>query len=111
MHRVAAQQGGALDDGAGQKDWVHIGDGCDGSSASYLVGDLIEACACSLGLELVGYCPSGALGCVAEMFLLSDRVDFEDYAVGGYGEVFALCVPVVDEGEDIIDGLALLHAL
>ena len=62
-----------------------------------------------LCFELVGDGPFRRLGCKAQSLLLRVTIDFQHDTINGEGQFVAFHVPIVDELEDFVDGLAKCH--
>ena len=105
-HLVGVVQGGALDDGTGQKDRLEVGDRSDGARTADLIVDGKHAGERLLGLELVRHGPARGLGREAQAALESGLIDLDDYAVGGIGQRLAGGVPFIDISLNLIDAVA-----
>ena len=111
LDEVLVVQRGALHRGASQLHGFHVGNGGNGSRASYLIGHFIQPRTGPFGLELIGDGPSRRLGRESQVPLLALGVHLQHDAVGGHRQVLALLVPVVDEIVNLLQGLHLLHPL
>ena len=111
LYKILVVQCGALYCGTSQLHRIHIGHRGDGSSTTNLIGYLVQAGANPLSLKLIGDGPSWTLGCKAQSTLLSQRIYFQHNAICSYRQLFALCVPVVDEVVNLLQRLYLLHTL
>ena len=109
IHEVGIVERSALDHGARELYGLEVGHGGHRACAPHLVGHLTQTGECLLGLELIGDCPAGHLGGIAERALLCQGVDLDDDAVGGYGKVLTLGIPVVDILEHLVERGALAH--
>ena len=107
---VLVVQRGATHRGTGQLHRLHVGHGGHSARPPHLVGHFQQASARSLGLELIGNGPTGALGRESERALLSQTVHFQHDAVGSHRQVLALRVPVGYEVENFLNRLHLAHA-
>ena len=90
---------------------LHIGHRGDSSCAAYLISHLVQPCAGTLSLELIGDGPTRTLGRASQRTLLAKGVYFQHNAVGSHRQVFPLRVPIVDEVHDFLQGTHLAHAL
>ena len=101
-HLVLVVEGGPPDDGPAELHRLEVRHGGHRTGPSDLVVYAQQARAGLLRLELVCDRPARELGCVSELPLAFELVYLYDYAVGGVGKVFALRVPVVDIGLDLV---------
>ena len=109
VHKVGIVQCGTLDHGARKLYGFEVGHGCHRTCASHLIGHFAEACERLFGLKLIRNGPSGYLGGIAQCALLCQGIDLDDDAVGGYGQILALGIPVADILEHLVEGGALAH--
>ena len=111
VHEIFVVQGGPLDNRAREQHRVEVGHRGDGARAPYLERHRVEPRERLLGLELVGDGPTGRLGRVAQVFLLPQRVDLEDHAVGSHRQMLALGVPIGDILLHLVDRVENAHGI
>ena len=94
-HLVFVVQSCAFDCGSGEQHRVQIRHGSHRSSPSHLIingFDLSQSLFC---LEFVGHGPTRKLGCIAQILLVFQFIDFYDYAIGSERQSLPLCVPII----------------
>ena len=96
---------------ASQQDRIHVRYRGNGTRSTHLIGHRVQPCQRSLCLEFIGNSPSRTLGSITKSTLLTQGVYFENDTVGGNGQVFAFCIPVFDEFENLLKGFHLTHSL
>ncbi len=104
-------QRGTFYGGTRQQYGFEVGDGGNGTCTPYLITYRIQSCQSPLGLVFVRNSPAWRFGCKSEISLLSQVVDFEYYAVGGYGQVASLRIPVAYEVEYLVEATATAYGV
>ena len=85
---------------------IEIRDRSNHTCASYLIGNLIESRSSLLGLKLVCNGPTGRLGCVTKMLLLTQGVHLEHYTVCCKGQFLALYIHCIYKIENLVERVA-----
>ena len=96
-NEVFVIEGRTLHGSACKQNGFHVGDGRYGSCAPHLERNLVETGTNTLGLKLVSDGPTWAFGGKAKLLLLAQAVYFEHNTIGGYGQIVARGVPMVDK--------------
>ena len=75
-------QRGAGHAAAGDLHGLELGNRCERAGAAHLHGNIVEACARSLGLVFVGHRPAGGLRRAARLPAATEGVELDDRAIG-----------------------------
>ena len=76
---------------------VKIGNRSNGSRTPYLISHFVQAGTCPFCLKLIGNSPTGRLGCITKITLLTQRIDFQYNTIRSNRKIFTLGIPISDK--------------
>ena len=106
---VGIMQGSTFHHRTGQLNRIQIGHRCYSTSTSDLICHHIQSGACPFCLELVGYRPTGRLGCISQIALLTEGIDLQNDTIRRHRKVLPFYIPIADKLQYFFQGSTLAH--
>ena len=94
---IGIVQGSTLHHRTGQLDRIEIGHWRNGTGASYLISHHIQSGACPFCLELIGYGPTGRLGRIPQIALLTEGIDLQNDTIRCHRKVLPFHIPIANK--------------
>ena len=88
---------------------IQIGHRCYGTCTSYLISYQIQTGTSSFSLEFISNSPTGRLGGISQITLLTSRVDLQNDTIRCYGKVLTFQIPITDKLQHLFQGSTPAH--
>ena len=111
LHHIGIVERGAFHNRTCQLHRVHVRNRSHSTRSSHLISHFVEPRTSPFCFKFIGNSPARTLCRITQMALLTQRVHFQHDAIRRHRQVLAFLVPIVDECQHLLNGLALLHAL
>ena len=106
---VGIMQGSTLHYRTRQLHRIEIGYRRNGSCTAHLIGNAVQTSTSAFCLELVSDCPTGRLGRITQIPLLTERIYFQNDTIRRYRKVLTLHIPITDEVKHLLQRSTLAH--